>query len=276
MATITYAPPPGPPPHLIQYAPPPGPPPQMYAPPPGPPPQMPVYAPPIECKSTEDLAAYIRASLPLLASQGWLSLPLPPALESLYSALFAASSSYFALPPDTPDKTKYAAPSGTGASDEGFADLVGEKALITIRRAGPAGTPAPLRDATEAAWAATGEVFLQAMHDIAEGLELSELDAFDEMSKEAKGMPERGAPRAASLLRLFRYVRPESASSEGSEAKGGAGGKGKAESASSPRHTKTSASSRSSWVPRRAWTRATPRGGGSASRTHPLSRRRKS
>ncbi|KAF7350803.1 hypothetical protein MSAN_01641900 [Mycena sanguinolenta] len=53
------------------------------------------------------------------------------------------------------------------------------------------------------------------MHDISEGLELPELDAFDEMSKEAKGMPERGSPRAASLLRLFRYVRPESASGEG-------------------------------------------------------------
>ncbi|KAJ6477049.1 hypothetical protein C8R45DRAFT_1077072 [Mycena sanguinolenta] len=65
--------------------------------------------------------------------------PLPPALESLYAALFSASSAYFALPPDAPEKTKYAAPSGVGASDEGFSDLLGEKALIIIRRAGPAG-----------------------------------------------------------------------------------------------------------------------------------------
>ncbi|KAJ6497275.1 hypothetical protein C8R45DRAFT_982454 [Mycena sanguinolenta] len=214
MATITYAPPPGPPPAFAQYAPPPGPPPQMYAPPPGPPPQL--YAP-LECKTADDLASYIRASLPLLASQGWLSLPLPPALESLHAALFSASSAYFALPPDAPEKTKYAAPSGVGASDEGFADLLGEKALITIRRAGPAGTPAPLRDATEAAWHTTGELFLQTMHDIAEGLELPALDAFDEMSKEARGMPERGAPRAASLLRLFRYVRPGPTSGEGKQ-----------------------------------------------------------
>ncbi|KAJ6497273.1 hypothetical protein C8R45DRAFT_124038 [Mycena sanguinolenta] len=154
-----------------------------------------------ECNTADDLASYIRASLSRLESQGWLALPLPPALESLYAALFSASTAYFALPPDAPEKTKCAAPSGVGASDEGFANFLGEKALITIRRAGPVGTPAPLRDAISAACHVTGEVFLQAMHDIAQGLELPALDAFDEMSKEAKGIPERGAPRAASLLR---------------------------------------------------------------------------
>ncbi|KAF7350805.1 hypothetical protein MSAN_01642100 [Mycena sanguinolenta] len=146
--------------------------------------------------NTPNLAAYMRASLPLFASQGWLSLPLQPALEYHCSTLFSATA-YFALPPDAPEKTKYAAPSGTGASDEGFADLAGEKALITIRRAG---SLAPLPHC--------------AMR-LRRRLELPQLDAFDEMSKEAKGMPERGSPRAASLLRLFRYVRPESASGEG-------------------------------------------------------------
>ncbi|KAF8205954.1 hypothetical protein K438DRAFT_1817618 [Mycena galopus ATCC 62051] len=204
MATMTYAPPPGPPPGVhtgVQYAPPPGPPPQMYAPPPGPPPQT--YP---SCRDATDLAAYVRNSLSLLATQGWLSVPLPPDLESLYTTLFAESASFFNLPPDASDKADYGAPKGTNASDEGFSDIKGEKQLITIRRTSR--TPPCLRTATAAAWDATGALFLSAMHDIAEGLELPELDAFDAMSAEARGLPNKA--RAASLMRLFRYNRPES------------------------------------------------------------------
>ncbi|KAJ6477056.1 hypothetical protein C8R45DRAFT_1077075 [Mycena sanguinolenta] len=179
MATMTYPPPPGPPPAFAQYAPPPGPRPQMYAPPPGPLPQL--HAP-LECQTADDLAF----------------------------ALFSASSAYFALPADPPEKTKYAAPSGVGVSDEGFADLLGEKALITIRRTGPAGTPAPLRDATSAAWHATGEVFLSAVRDVAEGLELPGLDAFDEMTWGAEGSELAAIDAVRAPL-----VRPDSASDEG-------------------------------------------------------------
>ncbi|KAJ7266448.1 hypothetical protein B0H12DRAFT_161234 [Mycena haematopus] len=196
MATMSYAPPPGPPPAFhtgVQYAPPPGPPPQMYTPPP-------------TCQDSSDLAAYIRNSLAVLASQGWLSVPLPPDLESLYATLFAESASFFNLPPDAPAKADYAAPEGTNASDEGFSDIPGEKQLITLRRAGPSGTPRRLHSATTAAWAATGSVFLAAVRDIAASLELPDLAAFDAMSAEAHALPER--TRASSLLRLFRYTRP--------------------------------------------------------------------
>ncbi|KAJ7162844.1 hypothetical protein C8R46DRAFT_1101672 [Mycena filopes] len=200
MTTISYPPPPGPPPAMhtgVQYAPPPGRPPQMYAPPPA--------APPLpSCQDTTELAAYVRNSLAVLASQGWLSVPLPPDLESLYAELFAQSASFFELPPDAPAKVDYAAPTGKAASDEGFADIPGEKQLITLRRL--SGTPPPLRKSATEAWDATGQVFLRAMHDIAESLELADESIFDAMAAEAQGFSPR--TRASSLLRLFRYNRP--------------------------------------------------------------------
>ncbi|KAJ7162854.1 hypothetical protein C8R46DRAFT_903213 [Mycena filopes] len=181
----------------VQYAPPPGPPPQMYAPPPA--------APPLpSCQDTTELAAYVRNSLAVLASQGWLSVPLPPDLESLYAELFAQSASFFELPPDAPAKVDYAAPTGKAASDEGFSDIPGEKQLITLRRL--SGTPPPLRKSATEAWDATGQVFLRAMHDIADSLELEDQGIFDAMAAEAQGFSPR--TRASSLLRLFRYNRP--------------------------------------------------------------------
>jgi isopenicillin N synthase-like dioxygenase len=168
----------------------------MYAP-------QPVH-PPITCEDTNELAAYIRNSLALLASQGWLSIPLPPDLESLYTTLFASSASFFDLPSSAPEKVNFAAPTGKNASDEGFSDIPNEKQLITLRRL--SGTPAPLRPAATAAWDATGQLFMQAIHDIAESLELPDLRVFDDMSSDALGLPE--STRASSLLRLFRYTRP--------------------------------------------------------------------
>ncbi|KAJ6527081.1 hypothetical protein B0H19DRAFT_1196403 [Mycena capillaripes] len=196
--TTVYAPPPGPPPGVhtgVQYAPPPGPPPQMYSPPP-------IAYP--SCRDTNELAAYVRNSLSILASQGWLSVPLPPDLESQYTSLFAESASFFDLPPDAPEKVDFAAPTGKDASDEGYSDIPGEKQLITLRRV--SGTPPPLRKAATAAWDATGQLFLRTMRDIAESLELDDLQVFDDMSSDAQGFSQ--SARASSLLRLFRYDRP--------------------------------------------------------------------
>ncbi|KAK7050575.1 hypothetical protein R3P38DRAFT_2865961 [Favolaschia claudopus] len=201
--TTTYAPPPGPPPifhHGFQYAPPPGPPPQMFAPPPGPPP---ISYP--SCKDIDDLAQYIRSSLPILASQGWLSVPLPPDLEAQYASLFSESAAFFDLAPDASEKVDFAAPAGTSASDEGFSDIQGEKQLITLRRV--SGMPPCLQPAATSAWDATGQLFLGTVHDIADSLELPDLEIFDEMSSESLGFPAKS--RASSLLRLFRYNRPE-------------------------------------------------------------------
>ncbi|KAJ7776879.1 hypothetical protein DFH07DRAFT_798071 [Mycena maculata] len=201
MTTVRYPPPPGPPPSLhtgVRYAPPPGPPPQMYATPPGPP------------QNATELSTFVRNSLVPLASRGWLSVPLPPDLESIYTHLFAQSAAFFALDPDSPDKTKFAAPPGKSASDEGFADIPGEKQLITLRRV--SGMPELLRDAATEAWTATGKLFIDTVRNIAESLELENLDAFDLMSAEADPDPETGGfpqeKRASSLLRLFRYDRP--------------------------------------------------------------------
>ncbi|KAJ7752572.1 hypothetical protein B0H16DRAFT_1317458 [Mycena metata] len=171
----------------------------MYAPPPGPPPV--VYP---SCQDATELAAYVRNSLAVLASQGWLSVPLPPDLESLYAELFAQSASFFDLPSDAPAKVDYAAPTGKAGSDEGFSDIPGEKQLITLRRV--SGTPPPLRNAATEAWDATGQIFMRAIHDIAGSLELENREIFDAMSAEAQGFSPR--TRASSLLRLFRYNRP--------------------------------------------------------------------
>ncbi|KAJ7067079.1 hypothetical protein C8F01DRAFT_1120191 [Mycena amicta] len=155
----------------------------MFSPPPGPPPV--VYP-----RNASELSHYVRRNLTTLASQGWLSLPLPPDLEQLYSNLLSSSADYFSLPPAASEKTRFAAPTGIAASDEGFADIPEEKQLITDS------TP----DSANGAWNATGSLFLETMHNIAESLELEDdLGVFDEMCIEAG---------AASLLRLFRYNRP--------------------------------------------------------------------
>ncbi|KAJ7366099.1 hypothetical protein DFH08DRAFT_680337 [Mycena albidolilacea] len=156
------------------------------------------------CQDTTELADYVRNSLSILASQGWLSIPLPPDLESLYANLFAESASFFNLPPDAREKLDFAAPTGTNASDEGFSEIQGEKQLITLRRLSR--TPPCLRSAATAAWDATGQLFLRTVHAIAESLELPDQSVFDAMSAEAQGLP--ASARASSLLRLFRYNRP--------------------------------------------------------------------
>ncbi|KAJ7633338.1 hypothetical protein DFH06DRAFT_1222565 [Mycena polygramma] len=198
--TTVYAPPPGPPPGFhtgVQYAPPPGPPPpQVYV-----SPAEPLYP---SCGNAKELATYVQDSLPILASQGWLSVPLPPDLESLYSSLFSDSAAFFTLPSDAPEKVRCAAPTGKNASDEGYSDIPGEKQLITIRRL--SGIPAPLCKSATEAWDATGELFMSAVRGIAESLELDDADVFDAMSCEAHGLPK--SERASSLLRLFRYNRP--------------------------------------------------------------------
>ncbi|KAJ6451662.1 hypothetical protein C8R47DRAFT_1169915 [Mycena vitilis] len=198
--TTVYAPPPGPPPGFhtgVQYAPPPGPPPpQVYV-----SPAEPLYP---SCGNAKELATYVHNSLPILASQGWLSVPLPADLESLYTSLFADSAAFFTLPSDAPEKVRCAAPTGKNASDEGYSDISGEKQLITIRRR--SGIPAPLFKSATEAWDGTGELFMSAVRGIAESLELEDAEIFDAMSCEAHGLPK--SERASSLLRLFRYNRP--------------------------------------------------------------------
>ncbi|KAJ7662267.1 hypothetical protein B0H17DRAFT_1093740 [Mycena rosella] len=205
MATMTYSPPPGPPPGFdtgVRYAPPPGPPPQKYSPPPGPPPiTAPPQPPP--CQNATELSAYVRGNLVILANRGWLAVSLPPDLESVYATLFAESSVFFELPPDAQAKRDFAAPTGKAASDEGFSDIPGEKQLITLRS--ELKTPPQLREAAKTAWNETGKLFLETIHDIAESLDRP-LDLFDGMSVEATNFSEKD--RAASLLRLFRYNRP--------------------------------------------------------------------
>ncbi|KAJ6546656.1 hypothetical protein DFH09DRAFT_1170703 [Mycena vulgaris] len=185
MATMTYLPPPGPPPgfHTGLHAPPPGPPKAptvsvSLGPPPG------AYP---SCQNATELAAYVHDSLTVLATQGWLS-----------------SSTFFDLPSDSPEKVQFAAPAGKAASDEGFSDIAGEKQRITLRRL--SGTPPLLRKAGPEAWDATGQLFLETIRGIAGSLELEDVHVFDDMSSEAQGFSK--TQRAPSLLRLFRYNRP--------------------------------------------------------------------
>ncbi|KAJ7466010.1 hypothetical protein FB451DRAFT_1486233, partial [Mycena latifolia] len=183
---------------------------QTYAPPPGPPPPSSLLplAPPPAPQTTADLTACILSALPFLARQGWLRLSLPPDLSARYSALLGASSAFFCLPPTAEAKTKFAAPSGAAASDEGFAAIPGEKQLVTLRRLSSTPLPEDLKGASNDAWADTGALFSAVMEGIAASLGLP-ADLFAEMAAEAEvGTFDREAGRASSLLRLFRYERP--------------------------------------------------------------------
>ncbi|KAF8149658.1 hypothetical protein K438DRAFT_1988800 [Mycena galopus ATCC 62051] len=95
-------------------------------------------APPPTASDTTELACYIRTSLPLLASQDWLSVPFPPDLESKYTALFASSGSFSS---DTRVKHDFAALTVKSAWDKGYCDLPAEEKFITLRRV--SGTPPP-------------------------------------------------------------------------------------------------------------------------------------
>jgi isopenicillin N synthase-like dioxygenase len=177
----------------------------IYAPPPGPPPNLRPQAP----QAPHDprpplLPTSSPIDLTLLASQGWISLPLEqyPSIRDAYSDLFNLSEQLFDLPDEHAEKTTYAAPSGTQASEEGYSRIVGEKQILTCRS--EPRSPELVRDGVRQAWKATGELMNKTMSDIAVSLGLA-ADAYSEFVEPCTTFHEEKTP---TLLRMFRYERP--------------------------------------------------------------------
>jgi len=99
---------------------------------------------------------------------------------------------------------KYHIPAHEQTSEEGFSVVEGEKSLITIRRT--CNTPQVLRAAAEECWAASGDFLSSITHHVARSLGM-EPDKFDGMVKPCSKLPE--TDRVATLLRMFRYIRPK-------------------------------------------------------------------
>lgn len=188
-----YAPPPGPPPPM-QYAPPPGRPPAHFA-------TLPSDDPPRGLIHVDSA----QFDLQELALQGWVSVSLKtiyPELHDAYAALFEQSRSFFSSPDS--ERQAYHIPAAMQTSEEGYSVVEGEKLLITLRRS--THCPPTLLPAVERAWNMTGVWLADQLRLIAQSLGLS-ADAFEELARPCATLPKTS--RVATLLRLFRYDRPQ-------------------------------------------------------------------
>lgn len=171
----------------------------QYAPPPGPPP-MALIDPRLPLLPTTS-----RLDLNLLASRGWLSLPLDeyPELRDAYADLFNASTEFFALPDSDEQKTKHAAASGTQASEEGYSRIPGEKQILTCKSVSR--SPGLVAPRVRRAWDASGALVSETSRDIARSLGLPADTYTPFVDPCASFPPEKITP---TLLRMFRYERP--------------------------------------------------------------------
>lgn len=145
-------------------------------------------------------------ALAFLAKQGWLPLVLAdyPGLVEAYTKLFEATNSFFALPEDSDQKTKYQAPDGPSASDVGYYKIPDEKCIMTIRTLNRC--PEHLREDLQQVWNRTGALLSSILELIARNLDLQS-DVFDPFVEPCKSLPEDD--RTPTMQRMFRYDRPE-------------------------------------------------------------------
>ena len=144
-------------------------------------------------------------ALHFLASEGYLPLALAdqPSMVSAYTALFAQTAHFFALPPSSREKTDHAAASGAAASEEGYSLIPGEKCIVTVKTA--ARCPPSLRPALETAWNLTGAFMAKLTAAVARTLELRP-DVFAPFVDPCVALP--ASERTPTLVRMFRYDRP--------------------------------------------------------------------
>lgn len=148
-----------------------------------------------------------------LSQHGYLSLngQQHSELMTRYSELFKISGEYFALNDSSDAKTRYRAPTGPGASEEGYSRIPGEKQIFTCRAFNR--TPHKVSVIAEQAWKETG-LFLDAvMHQIAVDLDLSpssngEVDRQNPFTPLLSHCLNFTNNKTPTLLRLFRYDRP--------------------------------------------------------------------
>ena len=145
--------------------------------------------------------------LELLAHQGWLSLPMDES-DPLYSAfadLFQSSAQFFTLPEEEKMRYKIEVQDTSRASEEGYSHVIGEKSLVTLRKAKTTPTEFDLLERAQKAWKASAEV----MRDVTLSIEDSLGMQRGALEKTIGPQLELPAEQThASLMRMFRYERP--------------------------------------------------------------------
>lgn len=134
-----------------------------------------------------------------------MALPLKDLDSNLYDAytnLFDQSEAFFHLPEEV--KMKHHIPARQQQSEEGFSVVAGEKSLITVRRTST--TPEILLKATQDCWSASVNFLSDIMDQVSRSLGM-ETNRFEDMIKPCSSLPEKD--RVATLVRMFRYIRPE-------------------------------------------------------------------
>lgn len=144
-------------------------------------------------------------ALHFLASEGYLPLALAdhPGMVEAYTQLFAQTSKFFNLPPDSPEKTHHQAASGAAASEEGFSQIPNEKSIMTVKTA--AHCPPLLQPELQTAWNLTGAFLGKIATAIARTLDLDP-DVFAPFVAPCTTLPQ--THRTPTLVRMFRYDRP--------------------------------------------------------------------
>lgn len=143
-------------------------------------------------------------ALHFLASEGYLPLALAdhPGMVEAYANLFTKSHQFFALPPESPQKTTYQAVSGPAASEEGYSEIPGEKSILTTRTSNRC--PEILHDDLKKAWDLTGAFMEKTISAIALTLDLKPA-VFAPFVTPCATFTETKTP---TQLRMFRYDRP--------------------------------------------------------------------
>ena len=144
-------------------------------------------------------------ALHFLASEGYLPLALSdhPRMVEAYTHLFAQTTNFFNLPPDSPEKTNYAAASGAAASEEGYSEIPNENSIMTVKTSSHC--PPILRSELQTAWDLTGALLQKIITAIAHTLELDPT-VFAPFINPCINLPE--TTRTPTLTRMFRYDRP--------------------------------------------------------------------
>lgn len=185
------------------YAPPPGPPPTRYDPPPGPPPPAAYLPPPLRIAEFPLLSP---ANVHSLSTLGFTTFPIKEraALYQAASSLFELSKQFFSQPQS--DKGQFIVKDANAqGSEEGWSRVVGEKELLTLRRSG-AMCPTALNDTVRSLWEECGQLMTEVIRGIERSLDLPP-HSLDPVVIPECTMPQAGADRVETLLRMFRYER---------------------------------------------------------------------
>lgn len=141
-----------------------------------------------------------------LATNGHLSLPLPPALAAQYTALFSAGKTFFALS-QAQKQTLY--PSPPKSTEQGYTSIPSEKEYLTIRHHPSSTSPptlsSPIPNTQLASlWHSTAHLLHRVLADLSDAIGI-DIHAWDPLLDGCLSLPETEDDATPSLLRVFRY-----------------------------------------------------------------------